>query len=162
MTTTSRSRCSCSTSAAWRHERRRCRQHRAGKRIFTEFKGALTEQYVCQQLISIAAWGWPYYWSAESSTGRLTLRKTRGRWVRNGGQGGREPARKKLARVQAGESAGESRALLALALPPARLDAQRPAYAVANKGAVGLAEWCALRAKTSRKVGCVDVPQAPA
>lgn len=41
-----------------------------GSGIFTEFKGALTEQYVCQQLISDCGVG-PYYWSAESSTGEI-------------------------------------------------------------------------------------------
>ncbi len=38
--------------------------------IFTEFKGALTEQYVCQQLISQVGIT-PYYWSAESSSGEV-------------------------------------------------------------------------------------------
>lgn len=42
----------------------------SGNRIFTEFKGALTEQYVCQQLISECGLT-PYYWSAENSTGEL-------------------------------------------------------------------------------------------
>lgn len=41
-----------------------------GSGIFTEFKGALTEQYVCQQLISDCGVG-PYYWSAKSSTGEI-------------------------------------------------------------------------------------------
>ena len=41
-----------------------------GSGIFTEFKGALTEQYVCQQLISDCGVG-PYCWSAESSTGEI-------------------------------------------------------------------------------------------
>ena len=41
-----------------------------GSGIFTEFKGALTEQYVCQQLISDCGVE-PYYWSAESSTGEI-------------------------------------------------------------------------------------------
>ena len=38
--------------------------------IFTEFKGALTEQYVCQQLCA-ALDAKPYYWSAESSSGEV-------------------------------------------------------------------------------------------
>ena len=38
-----------------------------GNDIFTEFKGALTEQYVCQQIISELS-AVPYYWSAESSS----------------------------------------------------------------------------------------------
>jgi uncharacterized protein len=38
--------------------------------IFTEFKGSLTEQYVCQQLISQVGTT-PYYWSAESSSGEV-------------------------------------------------------------------------------------------
>jgi predicted AAA+ superfamily ATPase len=42
----------------------------AGSRIFTEFKGALTEQYVCQQLISECGLT-PYYWSAENSLGEI-------------------------------------------------------------------------------------------
>lgn len=41
-----------------------------GNRIFTEFKGALTEQYVCQQLVSDCALT-PYYWSAENSQGEI-------------------------------------------------------------------------------------------
>ena len=42
----------------------------AGSRVFTEFKGALTEQYVCQQLISECGLV-PYYWSAENSLGEI-------------------------------------------------------------------------------------------
>lgn len=38
--------------------------------IFSEFKGSLTEQYVCQQLISDCRID-PYYWSAENSRGEL-------------------------------------------------------------------------------------------
>ncbi len=41
-----------------------------GNRIFTEFKGALTEQYVCQQLISDNRLT-PYYWSASNSAGEV-------------------------------------------------------------------------------------------
>ena len=41
-----------------------------GNAIFEEFKGALTEQYVCQQLISEHGFT-PYYWSAENSSGEL-------------------------------------------------------------------------------------------
>lgn len=37
-----------------------------GNTLFTEFKGALTEQYVCQQLIAECGMT-PYYWSAERS-----------------------------------------------------------------------------------------------
>lgn len=40
-----------------------------GNRIFTEFKGALTEQYVCQELI--AGGLAPHYWSAENSRGEV-------------------------------------------------------------------------------------------
>ena len=42
----------------------------AGDSLFTEFKGALTEQYVCQQLLSNAELQ-PYYWSAENSSGEI-------------------------------------------------------------------------------------------
>ena len=42
----------------------------ADSRVFTEFKGALTEQYVCQQLISECGLA-PYYWSAENSLGKI-------------------------------------------------------------------------------------------
>lgn len=42
----------------------------AGSRVFTEFKGALTEQYVCQQLISGCGLT-PFYWSAENSLGEI-------------------------------------------------------------------------------------------
>lgn len=41
-----------------------------GSTIFEEFKGALTEQYVCQQLVSDCGLR-PFYWSAENSTGEL-------------------------------------------------------------------------------------------
>ena len=41
-----------------------------GNTVFTEFKGALTEQYVCQQLVSECALK-PYYWSAENSSGEI-------------------------------------------------------------------------------------------
>ena len=42
----------------------------ACSRVFTEFKGALTEQYVCQQLISECELT-PFYWSAENSLGEI-------------------------------------------------------------------------------------------
>ncbi len=41
-----------------------------GNRMFEEFKGALTEQYVLQQLISTKNIE-PYYWSAHKSTGEI-------------------------------------------------------------------------------------------
>ncbi len=41
-----------------------------GSKIFEEFKGSLTEQYVCQQLVSDCGFT-PYYWSAESSSGEV-------------------------------------------------------------------------------------------
>ena len=41
-----------------------------GSAIFEEFKGALTEQYVCQQLISECGFA-PYYWSAGNSSGEI-------------------------------------------------------------------------------------------
>lgn len=41
-----------------------------GNALFTEFKGALTEQYVCQQLVSDCSLK-PYYWSAENSRGEV-------------------------------------------------------------------------------------------
>lgn len=41
-----------------------------GNAIFTEFKGALTEQYVCQQLISDCGLK-PFYWSAKNSLGEI-------------------------------------------------------------------------------------------
>ncbi len=41
-----------------------------GNKIFTEFKGALTEQFVCQQLLSDCSIT-PYYWSADTSTGEV-------------------------------------------------------------------------------------------
>ena len=42
----------------------------AGSTVFTEFKGALTEQYVCQELIASCGFT-PFYWSAENSTGEI-------------------------------------------------------------------------------------------
>lgn len=41
-----------------------------GNRVYTEFKGALTEQYVCQQLVGDCGFK-PYYWSAENSRGEI-------------------------------------------------------------------------------------------
>jgi len=41
-----------------------------GSRIFEEFKGALTEQFICQQLISEDSMI-PWYWSAENSGGEV-------------------------------------------------------------------------------------------
>lgn len=49
-----------------------------GNRVFTEFKGALTEQYICQQLVSECGLV-PYYWSAENSSGEIDF------LVQNGG-----------------------------------------------------------------------------
>lgn len=37
-----------------------------GNEVFTEFKGALTEQFICQQLVSDADLS-PYYWSSSNS-----------------------------------------------------------------------------------------------
>lgn len=41
-----------------------------GSDIFEEFKGLLTEQYVCQQIVSECGLN-PYYWSAENPTGEI-------------------------------------------------------------------------------------------
>lgn len=41
-----------------------------GSRIFAEFKGTLTEQYVLQQLVAGREIK-PFYWSAEKSTGEI-------------------------------------------------------------------------------------------
>ncbi len=41
-----------------------------GNAVFTEFKGAITEQYVCQQLVSDCGLR-PFYWSAENSSGEI-------------------------------------------------------------------------------------------
>lgn len=41
-----------------------------GNGIFEEFKGSLTEQYVCRQLVSDCGLT-PYYWSAENSSGEI-------------------------------------------------------------------------------------------
>lgn len=41
-----------------------------GSRIFTEFKGTLTEQYVLQELVASGQIK-PFYWSAEKSTGEI-------------------------------------------------------------------------------------------
>lgn len=40
-----------------------------GNAVFTEFKGALAEQYVCGQLVCAGLH--PFYWSAENSTGEV-------------------------------------------------------------------------------------------
>lgn len=41
-----------------------------GDTVFTEFKGAMAEQYVCQQLVSDRGMR-PYYWSAENSSSEI-------------------------------------------------------------------------------------------
>ena len=41
-----------------------------GNTLFTEFKGALTEQYVCQQMLSELKVE-PFYWSAKDSTAEI-------------------------------------------------------------------------------------------
>lgn len=41
-----------------------------GSAVFEEFKGALTEQYVCQELLAEHGMT-PFYWSAENSTGEI-------------------------------------------------------------------------------------------
>lgn len=41
-----------------------------GSDLFTHFKGAMAEQYVCQQLVSDCGLE-PYYWSAEKSLGEI-------------------------------------------------------------------------------------------
>jgi predicted AAA+ superfamily ATPase len=48
-----------------------------GNALFTEFKGALTEQYVCQQLVSDCDLK-PFYWSAENSSGEIDFLIQRG------------------------------------------------------------------------------------
>lgn len=51
----------------------------AGNPLFTEFKGALTEQYVAQQL-QVLDDTTPHYWSAENSSGEIDfLRQEEGR-----------------------------------------------------------------------------------
>ena len=45
-----------------------------GDKVFEEFKGALTEQYVCQQLLSLSGPRrnpTPFYWSSERSDGEI-------------------------------------------------------------------------------------------
>ena len=41
-----------------------------GKKLFVEFKGTLTEQFVIQQLISHSGIN-PFYWSANKSGGKV-------------------------------------------------------------------------------------------
>lgn len=48
-----------------------------GNTVFTEFKGALTEQYVCQQLVSDCKLA-PFYWSADNSRGEVDFLVQRG------------------------------------------------------------------------------------
>lgn len=52
----------------------------AGSTVFTEFKGALTEQYVCQELIASCEFT-PFYWSAENSTGEIDFLVQDGRKI---------------------------------------------------------------------------------
>ncbi len=48
-----------------------------GNAILTEFKGALAEQFVCQQLVSDCGMT-PFYWSAENSRGELDFLAQKG------------------------------------------------------------------------------------
>lgn len=48
-----------------------------GNALFTEFRGALTEQYVCQQLVSDCNLS-PCYWSTENSRGEVDFLVQRG------------------------------------------------------------------------------------
>lgn len=48
-----------------------------GNELFTHFKGALAEQYVCQQIISDCGF-FPYYWSAAKSSGEIDFIIQRG------------------------------------------------------------------------------------
>ena len=48
-----------------------------GNALFTEFRGALTEQYACQQLVSDCNLS-PCYWSAENSRGEVDFLVQRG------------------------------------------------------------------------------------
>lgn len=50
-----------------------------GNAIFEEFKGALTEQYVCQQLVAMGFK--PYYWSADNSSGEIDFIVQQGSFV---------------------------------------------------------------------------------
>lgn len=52
----------------------------AGNTVFTEFKSALTEQYVCQELIASCGFT-PFYWSAENSTGEIDFLVQDGRKI---------------------------------------------------------------------------------
>lgn len=51
-----------------------------GNSVFTEFKGALTEQYVAQQLVSEFGIE-PFYWSAESSSNEVDFIMQRGKSI---------------------------------------------------------------------------------
>lgn len=51
-----------------------------GHELFSEFKGALTENYVCQELVASGK-AVPYYWSAENSTGEVDFVYDYGRAV---------------------------------------------------------------------------------
>ncbi len=48
-----------------------------GNVAFTEYKGSLAEQYVCQQLVSDCGFD-PFYWSAENSKGEIDFLVQRG------------------------------------------------------------------------------------
>jgi uncharacterized protein len=52
----------------------------AGDGVFAEFKGALTEQYVCQQLVSECGLE-PFYWSAANSRGEIDFLVQRGQEI---------------------------------------------------------------------------------
>lgn len=50
-----------------------------GNALFTEFKGSLTEQYVCQELVATGFS--PCYWSAENSSGEIDFMVQHGGYV---------------------------------------------------------------------------------
>ncbi len=62
-----------------------------GHELFSEFKGALTENYVCQELVATGKVV-PYYWSAENSSGEVDFVYDYGRSiVAVEGEGHHEP-----------------------------------------------------------------------
>ena len=98
-----------------------------GSAIFEEFKGALTEQYVCQQLVSECGFT-PYYWSAENSSGEIDFLAQGDNQVYAIEVKAEENLRSKSLRAfKAEASLGERRALQHVGISRAGLDAQRPA-----------------------------------
>lgn len=92
-----------------------------GNAIFEEFKGALTEQYVRQQLVSDCNLT-PYYWSAENSLGEIDYLAQNSNSVFAIEVKAKENLRSKSLRFQELSPRNPLNAFQSVGIPGARLD----------------------------------------